>query len=156
MCFYINLWKLGVCRIIANYKVSMGQILAPSSNYSVSYYNLHKLLRSKLARNSMAKTIVPLQPGELWSLSSVYFVKKKQIQIQQRLLFVVFLLHVGSDLGILIHRLEVTIDLLVGLENGLRNTIQHPSIEPAHQPPDGQVGDGHLVAHIEPCNMSLD
>ena len=97
----------------------------------------------------MAKTIVPLQPGELWSLSSVYFVKKKQIQIQQRLLFVVFLLHVGSDLGILIHRLEVTIDLLVGLENGLRNTIQHSSIEPAHQSPDGQVSNGHLAPNIE-------
>ena len=67
----------------------------------------------------------------------------------KRSLFVVFLLHVGSDLRILIDRLEVSIDLLVGLDDCLRNTIQHSSIEPAHQSPHGQVSNGHLVANIK-------
>ena len=65
------------------------------------------------------------------------------------ILFVVLLLHVGSDLRILIHGVEVSIDLFVRLEDGLGNTIQHSSIEPAHEPPHCQVSNGHLGADIE-------
>lgn len=96
----------------------------------------------------MGKTTVPLQPGELCSVQLRLFCFKK-IFGTKRSLFVVFLLHVGSDLRILIHRLEVSIDQFVGLEDGLGNTVQRSSIEPTHESPDGQVSDGHLVPNIE-------
>ena len=70
----------------------------------------------------------------------------------------VFFLHVGSDLiltdlltfylRILIHRLEVCIDLSVRLEDLLRNAVQSSSKDPAEQSPDRQVGNGHVVSDI--------
>ena len=75
----------------------------------------------------------------------------------------VFFLHVGSDLiltdlhtsylGILLHCLEVCIDLSVRLEDLLRNTVQRSSKDPAEKSPDCQVGNGHPVSNIKPCQV---
>ena len=71
----------------------------------------------------------------------------------------IFFLHVGSDvilsdllalyLRILLHGLEVFIDLSVRLKYLQRNAIQSSSKDPAEHSPEHQISNGHLVSNIK-------
>ena len=85
---------------------------------------------------------------------------------KERKVMFVFFLHVGSDLiltdlltsylGILIHRLEVCIDLFVRLKDLLRNTVQSSSKDPAEKSPDCQICNAHLLSNIKPCEVEIN
>ena len=93
----------------------------------------------------------------------IYFIKmiNAKFYSKERKVMFVFFPHVCSDLiltdlltsylGILIHRLQVCIDLWVRLKDLLRNTVQSSSKDPTEQSPDCQVGNGHSVSNIKPC-----
>ena len=86
----------------------------------------------------------------MFSLAPCILVKKtKTFGYRERPLFVVFLLHVGSDLRILVHSLKVTIYQLIRLEDVPGDSIKNPSIDPTQQSPDSEVSDGHLVTDVE-------
>ena len=116
------------------------------------------LKKNKLSKQhpSLLKVRVHLSVFISLMINDKVYSKKRKVMF-------VFFLHVGSDLiltdlhtsylGILLHCLEVCIDLFVRLEGLLRNTVQRSSKDPAEKSPDCQVGNGHPVSNIKPCQV---